>query len=173
MYFDLDNYVPVHERVQDFWREHKEDGRVETELIHLDNADVKNRMVVIRAKVFVDSELVATGMAKEREGFKGANMTAFLENCETSAVGRALANYGVRVDRGMASREEMQSVTQISVEHKATLEAIKNVDPDSMDDDLKALVKRRWAACKQDPVIASETLGAIQLVQEADTEPED
>jgi hypothetical protein len=173
MHFDLENYVPVHERVQDFWREHQEDGKIETELIHLDDANVKNRMVVIRASVFVDGELVASGMAKEREGFKGANMTAFLENCETSAVGRALANYGVKVDRGMASREEMRSVNQITDEHKVTLDAIKSVDPSLMDKDLKALVKRRWDTCRKDPVVASETLGMIQLVLEANNESEE
>lgn len=173
-YFDLDNYVPVHERVQDFWREHKEDGRIETEMIHLDNAEVKNRMVAVRALVYVGDRLVATGLAKEREGFKGANMTAFLENCETSAVGRALANYGVHVDRGMASREEMSAVMEITKEHDNMLSAIKSVDPEKLDEDMKALIKKRWNDCKKDPVVASEVLGMIQiLVEDEEEEPKE
>ncbi len=66
--------------------------------------------VVFRASVFrqaSDSDAAATGWASEREGDGDINAVACLENTETSAVGRALANLGFTASRLRPSAEEM------------------------------------------------------------------
>jgi len=163
--FDIKNYVPVNERLQVFWKEHKgEEGtKIETEIMHLDEPSVTNRMVVIKASIFVNGELVSTGLAKEREGFAGANQTAFLENCETSAVGRALANFGILVDRSVASREEIQRVQEISDQHADILSQIKTKAYKSGDEEIQELVRESWTGAKGDPVQAQELLDKVEV----------
>jgi hypothetical protein len=165
MKFNLDNYVPVSERLQVFWKEHKgEQGtKIETEIVHLDEALIKNRMVVIKASIYVNNELASTGLAKEREGFAGANQTAFLENCETSAVGRALANYGILVERSVASQDEIKRVQAISDQHAEILSQIKTLALESEDKNLQQQVKDKWADIKIDPVQAQEVLDTLEV----------
>ncbi|MBU8920796.1 MAG: hypothetical protein KOO63_02950 [Bacteroidales bacterium] len=160
--FDLENYVQVKDRVRDFWDKH-EVGQITTEMVHLDNADVKNRMVVIQATVRVDGVIVSTGIAKEREGLKGANMTAFIENCETSAVGRALANFGVSVDKSMASREEMEAVEAVEAGHTTTLAQIKSVGLACANEEIREEIREHWTECQSDPVLASEFLAQLEV----------
>src|SRR5690606_34698151 len=61
-----------------------------------------------------DAEPSATGHAFEIKAQGYINPTSFIENCETSAVGRALANLGFRIDNGIASLEEMQKVERMT-----------------------------------------------------------
>jgi hypothetical protein len=107
--FDPDKYDPVDSRLERFWAEHPQ-GRIDTRLMtdpaHLDE-------VVVWAAVWFDlaePEPRASGMAFERRGGGGANATSHLENCETSAIGRALANAGYKAskDSQRPSREEMR-----------------------------------------------------------------
>jgi hypothetical protein len=109
MRFDLEKYEPVEARLERFWNEHP-GGRIETRL--LTPAEALEEVVVWAAVWFDVSEEHprATGLASERRGGQGANQTAHLENCETSAIGRALANagYKARKDAPRPSREEMR-----------------------------------------------------------------
>lgn len=112
---NLEEYVPVEERLEKFWAKYP-DGCVKTELLHADEGYVR-----IFAAVFKSSDdrsqLLATGLAEEtREGY--VNKTSAVENCETSAIGRALANGGFRVKRG-PSREEMEKVKRLQEHEKA------------------------------------------------------
>jgi len=112
---DLEQYVPVEERLEKFWAKYP-DGCVKTELLHADEGYVR-----IFAAVFKSADdrsaLLATGLAEEtREGY--VNKTSAVENCETSAIGRALANGGFRVKRG-PSREEMEKVKRLQEHEKA------------------------------------------------------
>lgn len=112
--FNLENYAPVEDRIAQFY-ERFPDGRIVTELLSM-----KDGLCVVKAEVFRDREAPpekpdATGLAYEREGSSPVNKTSYVENCETSAVGRALANLnfpgkidGVKAPR--PSREEMQKV---------------------------------------------------------------
>ncbi len=60
-FFNIDEYEPVAERLDRFWKTHSEDGRIETELIsHQDGH------YIVRAKAFVGDRQVATGLADER-----------------------------------------------------------------------------------------------------------
>lgn len=94
-------YVQVNERVKAF-RELCPDGSITTDIIHFD-AD----MVVIRATVSDGDKVLATGIAYEKQGSTQINRTSYIENCETSAVGRALGFCGIGIDASMASAEEV------------------------------------------------------------------
>ena len=107
--FNLADYVPVSERLETFWEEYP-NGRIDTAVVS--NAGGK---VVIKASVYrdaADPHPTATGHAHEVEGQGLVNQTSALENCETSAVGRALALMGYEIKRGIASREEMAAAQQ-------------------------------------------------------------
>lgn len=109
--FNLENYVPVHERIEKFYSAHPE-GRIVTNLQKLSDEG----FVLFQASVYRDSvsaEPAATGHAYEMAGQGYINKTSHIENCETSAIGRALANLGIEVSRGIASREEMQKVERM------------------------------------------------------------
>ena len=89
--FNPEDYVDVQSRLHWFWKEHP-NGRIETELVHL-----KDRIVVFKAMIWKDREAPpekpdATGWAHEIYGEGHVNKTKFIENAETSAIGRALAN---------------------------------------------------------------------------------
>ena len=102
----LKDYIPVNERLMLFWRDHP-DGRVETELIRADDG-----IVIVKASLFIpndDGKPLATGHAHEKEDSSYINKTSALENCETSAVGRALAIAGYEIKKSIASREEVEN----------------------------------------------------------------
>lgn len=102
--FNLDNYETVEDRLARFWQQHP-DGRVHTEL-----APAPDGQWIIRAEVYRngdDPHPWATGYAHEVVGATPVNRTSALENCETSAIGRALANAGYATKGQRASREEM------------------------------------------------------------------
>jgi len=107
--FNLADYVTVAERLEKFWEEYPE-GRIDTALVS--NAGGK---VVIKASVYRnigDPAPTSTGHAHEVEGQGMVNTTSAMENCETSAVGRALALMGYEIKKGIASREEMAAAAQ-------------------------------------------------------------
>ena len=105
MRFNPDDYEDVATRLKRFKSDHP-DSRIITHA--LSDPNLKD-WVVIRAEVYLTSDAAApaaSGIAQEHPG-QGANQTSWWENCETSAIGRALANCGYGGDL-RASREEMQ-----------------------------------------------------------------
>ena len=100
----LDNYETVESRLVKFWDQNP-DGRVMTDLVaYSDTA------FIVRAEVYrdaADETPAASGYAQETVSTKGVNSTSALENCETSAIGRALANLGFAAVGKRPSREEM------------------------------------------------------------------
>ncbi|MGH9949490.1 MAG: hypothetical protein ACRD6X_20135 [Pyrinomonadaceae bacterium] len=111
--FDLTKYIPVHARIAEFYEKYPQ-GRIVTEIIRLDE---ETGFVCIKASVYRnpdDAEPSATGHAFEVRGQGYVNTTSFIENGETSAVGRALANLGFKIENGLASREEMQKVERMT-----------------------------------------------------------
>lgn len=117
--FDLSKYIPVHARIAEFYEKYP-DGRIVTEIIKL-NED--SGFVCIKAGAYRnrdDVEPSSTGHAFEIRGQGYVNTTSFIENGETSAVGRALANLGFKIDNGIASREEMQKVERMTEAAKPT-----------------------------------------------------
>lgn len=107
MSFNLENYETVEERLEKYWKENP-DGRIETELI-----EASAGRFIVMARIFrteADSRYWTSGLAFENITERGVNATSALENCETSAIGRALANAGYATKGKRASRSEMSKV---------------------------------------------------------------
>jgi|GEM_PF-2018848 len=121
--FDISKYVPVSERIAQFYQRFPK-GRILTTML---SHDSESGMVIFRAEAYRqpdDAEPSSVGHAFEVRAIGHVNKTSFVENCETSAVGRALAMLGLEVARGVASREEMQKVERLEQESE-TLEVIR------------------------------------------------
>lgn len=94
-------YVEVNQRIKAF-REMYANGSIMTEMLSNESG-----VCVFKAVVVVDGQIVATGHAYEKEGSTFINKTSYLENCETSAIGRALGCLGIGIDTSVASVEEV------------------------------------------------------------------
>jgi len=105
----LENYETVAERLARWLdMEHNGQPRVITHLISNPGDDI----CVFRAELWVDGTLISTGWAEEVRGQGNVNKTSHLENCESSSLGRALANAGLAGSdpARRPSREEMSKV---------------------------------------------------------------
>jgi hypothetical protein len=105
--FNLADYEPVEVRLEKFIKDYP-DFRISTEL-----EVIESNRYVVKAYLFktaTDSVAWATGLAEETVTSRGVNQTSALENCETSAIGRALANAGYAPKGKRPSREEMTKV---------------------------------------------------------------
>ena len=126
-------YAEVNQRIKAF-RMVYPDGVIKTELKSNDNG-----ICIFEAKVYkyyrteavgslfqnsVCSELLATGTAYEKEGSSYINKTSYIENCETSAVGRALGMCGFGIDTSIASAEEVENA-QLQQEAVKIIDKIK------------------------------------------------
>ena len=115
MRFNLADYETVEQRIKRFYELHPE-GSIITENLTTE-ADRQRGEWVVKATIYLSDGsnangiAKATGMAFERDGGNGANATSALENCETSAIGRALANMNLSGNK-RASREEMEKVAR-------------------------------------------------------------
>ena len=107
--FDPDSYAPVAARVELFYERYPT-GRILTELVQRTDQEIVFRAAVYRAAE--DREPAATGWAAERVGDGEINAVACLENTETSAIGRALANLGFLASRLRPSAEEVAKATR-------------------------------------------------------------
>jgi hypothetical protein len=117
MGFNLDDYEPVAVR-HSRWLEQHPNGRTITHMVSTPGADI----CVIRAELWLEDVCIATGYAEEVRGAGNVNRTSHVENCETSAVGRALANAGMAgtdVNK-RPSREEMMKVQNTAPKMRIT-----------------------------------------------------
>jgi len=94
-------YVEVNQRIMAF-RDMYPNGSIMTDMLSNEGG-----VCVFKAVVVVDGQIVATGHAYEKEGSTFINKTSYLENCETSAIGRALGCLGIGIDTSVASVEEV------------------------------------------------------------------
>ena len=110
MGFDLSNYEPVEKRIDRFYAEYKS-GRIVTELVaHSD------QMFIVKAFAYrdaADERPASTGFAEERVGSNPVNRQSALENCETSAIGRCLANLNFAPKGARPSLEEMTKTDRV------------------------------------------------------------
>ena len=107
--FNLENYETVEDRLKVFWKENP-NGCITTDVVHITD---DGSCVTIKAYIQDNNgNLVATGIAQETKGQGGfANTDAWVENCETSAIGRGLANWKYQGSKSpRPSREEMSKV---------------------------------------------------------------
>lgn len=106
-------YAMVNERIKGF-RSICPAGAITTEIISLENG-----VVTMKATVYDDNgKIIASGLAQEKETSSFINKTSFIENCETSAVGRALGFAGIGVDGSMASAEEVANAIMNQNNHE-------------------------------------------------------
>ena len=150
--FNLDDYETVEERLVKFWKEHP-DGRISTTLV-----ESTLQRFIVQASVFrteVDVHPWTTGYAEETVSTRGVNSTSALENCETSAIGRALANAGYVTKGKRPSREEMSKVKAAEPKPFAEKLAEKVIMPTEDDP---------WTVKAVEP--APSAADAVALVQE-------
>jgi hypothetical protein len=126
--FNLDDYETVEVRLEKFIKDFP-DFRVETELVSF-----QNDRYIVKAwlyRTFADSTPFASGLAEETISSRGVNATSALENCETSAIGRALANAGYASKGKRPSKEEMVKVarTKLAEPKQDYIPVVKEDDP--------------------------------------------
>ena len=115
------DYVDVAQRIKAF-RMVYPDGYITTEIVSLDNG-----VVIFKAECGTHNEfgrqVLGTGSAYEKENSSFINKTSYIENCETSAVGRALGMAGFGIDTSVCSLEELQNakLNQDKPEEKITI----------------------------------------------------
>jgi hypothetical protein len=108
-HFDLSLYETVAQRLERWWKEF-EDGRIITTIHHYDGSTV-----IFRAEGYNNEDrLIATGYAEEVFGNSPVNKTSFLENCETSAIGRMISNSKIGHTGERASSTEMEKVNRVN-----------------------------------------------------------
>lgn len=141
-------YAEVNQRIKAF-RQLYPEGFIKTEILSLEGG-----IVTMQAKVgwyFADGSevILATGTAQEKETTSYINKTSYIENCETSAVGRALGMIALGVDTSIASAEEVENA--ISGQEQMKQDEIKAQKITALD--LKAIKNRYPKKEQQDNIM--------------------
>ena len=97
------DYAEVNQRIKAFRMVYPE-GTINTEIISLENG-----VCTMKSTAMNEGKILGTGFAQEKEGSTFINKTSYIENCETSAVGRALGMCGFGIDTSVCSAEELQN----------------------------------------------------------------
>lgn len=134
-------YVEVNERLKAFRTlpEYKGYSLVS------DIVSLENGVITVKASIYdADGRIIATGLAQEKESSSFINKTSFVENCETSAWGRALGNLGIGIDTSVASAEEVENAINnqnpkepTNTENDADIDIIAGIDAIADLDNLK------------------------------------
>lgn len=112
-YFNLNDYEPVENRIRSFWAKFP-NGRLLTNLERTERADGRVEWIC-RTEAYTNLDDIrpqATGFATEIEGSSPVNRSNASENCETSSIGRCLANLGFAAKGKRPSREEMSKAAR-------------------------------------------------------------
>ena len=163
--FNLADYEPVEVRLEKFIKDYPS-FRIATEL-----EVVEATRYIVKAYLFKDAEdgvAWATGYAEETVTSRGVNQTSALENCETSAIGRALANAGYAPKGKRPSREEMTKVVATKVV-KPPVQEVKADDQDYWTTPVNEYNKVVAAPVTLDK--AMETIAAVMGTGEAQESP--
>jgi hypothetical protein len=172
--FNLADYETVEVRLEKFIKDYP-DFRIATEL----EVCEKDRYIV-KAYLFKDAQqstALSTGLAEEKVTDRGVNQTSALENCETSAIGRALANAGYAAKGKRPSREEMTKVVAAKPPKPAVqdLEAsIRKADAEPAEQDYWTTPVGQYNKVVDAPVTldkAMETIAAVMGTGEAQESP--
>jgi len=157
--FNLEDYETVEDRLSKFWKDYP-DGRISTQII-----EHTLQRFIVQAAIYrteVDAQAWSTGFAEETVSTRGVNSTSALENCETSAIGRALANAGYASKGKRPSREEMVKVK--AAEPKPFAEKLAEKITVEKEDDpwtTKAVAPTPTAEAAVD--LVKEVLGGVKI----------
>jgi hypothetical protein len=159
--FNLDDYETVEERLVKFWKDHP-DGRIDTRLV-----EASATRFIVQAYIYrteADQHPWSSGLAEETVQGRGVNATSALENCETSAIGRALASAGYATKGKRPSREEMAKVVKLS-QVKANIDEVKAKMADTSQQYVPvAKADDPWTTWEATPVATAEQ--AIETVKQ-------
>lgn len=141
-------YKTVAKRVDEFRKDHKTDMSIITSIIVADE-----KTVVMKAEISdKEGRIIATGFAEEKRDASTINKTSALENCETSAIGRALANFGLGGGEYASADEVANAINQQSQPVKKTYsrldfdevrETINAIDDEKSLDEYGAELKKK------------------------------
>ena len=160
--FNLADYETVEVRLEKFIKDYP-DFRIATEL-----EVVESNRYIVKAylfKVSSDSAAFSTGLAEEKVADRGVNQTSALENCETSAIGRALANAGYAAKGKRPSREEMSKVVATKVAKPTVVElnaAIRAADKEPAEQDYWTTPVNEYMKVVDAPVTLDKALDLVQ-----------
>ena len=173
--FDLESYATVQERIAQFYQDFP-DGSIRTFMAVRDGAEVVFEARVYRTPEEAAMGIYTSGWAREVEGKSPVNKTSHLENAESSAVGRALANLGYATDARRPSRNEMIKVARMKDEHEQMLQFIRAVGPRVAEEatleingqtfNLKEFVRKNWSTIKEQFRIARLVVDALEAATE-------
>jgi hypothetical protein len=160
--FNLADYETVEVRLEKFIKDYP-DFRISTEL-----EVCENDRYIVKAYLFKDSQqstALSTGLAEEKVTDRGVNQTSALENCETSAIGRALANAGYAAKGKRPSREEMSKVVAQKPVKPAVqdlVQAIKAADKEPAEQDYWTTPVNDYMKVVDAPVTLEKALDLVQ-----------
>ena len=160
--FNLADYETVEVRLEKFIKDYP-DSRIATELEVCD----RDRYIVkaYLYKAAADTVAWTTGYAEEKVTDRGVNSTSALENCETSAIGRALANAGYAAKGKRPSREEMSKVVATKVVKPLVqdlVQAIKAADQETAEQDYWTTPVNQYLKVVDAPVTLDKALDLVQ-----------
>ena len=125
----IKDYAEVNERIKAF-RMLYPNGTIKTEIISLNDG-----VCVFQALAMTEEgRILATGHAFEKEGSSVINQTSYIENAETSAVGRCLGMLGIGIDTSIASYEEVSNAIEQQEQPKETAKPAKTSKKDKSQD---------------------------------------
>ena len=128
------DYALVNERIKAFRMVYPE-GTIQTEMLSNENG-----VCVFKASAYNGDLLLATGHAYEKENSTFINKTSYIENCETSAIGRCMGMCGFGIDTSIASAEEVQTAMANQNETDWNVELKKYIASKNMD--IKEIAKK-------------------------------
>ena len=162
--FNLADYETVEVRLEKFIKDYP-DFRISTELEVVE----KDRYVVkaYLYKTYDSSIAWVTGLAEEKVSDRGVNATSALENCETSAIGRALANAGYASKGKRPSREEMSKVVASKPSKPSVAEldaAIRAADKEPAEQDYWTTPVNQYMKVVDAPVTIDKAIDYVSQI---------
>jgi hypothetical protein len=169
--FDLENYATVQERIAQFYQDFP-DGSIRTFMVVHDGPEVIFEARVYRTPEEAAMWVYTSGWAREIEGKTPVNRTSHLENCESSAVGRALSNAGYATDSRRPSRSEMIKVARVREEHEQMLQYVRTagarvsaeatIEIGGKTRNLRDYVREHWPTIKEQFRVARTVVDAME-----------
>lgn len=157
------DYVMVNERIK-YFRENFEGYRLTSDIISMENGEITMKASVIDNQ----GNLVATGHASEKETNGFINKFSYVENCETSAWGRALANFGIGIDSSVASADEVANAIKNQTKKEPDRDFTEAIDKAITTEDLTSI----WNSMtpSEQAKFKSQLSSKKQGIKEADPE---